>query len=154
MVQSVAMTTQTDNQHIGPDPVRAIGTVAGVETEKMLDKGSTRFDPNSLAALSVATSPVAPPERNDVGQKYVDAVVDRASQGLCILRCEDGGVMYDLRLPLSLVPDDLQMHGQTVRISLDRSLGYRVPKVERRLPQERELTEAEREILAWASDIQ
>jgi hypothetical protein len=96
-------------------------------------------------------SPLPSVEPNRVvGERHIDAVIQHISGQHCIVRCDLAAGPVDLRIPLSYVPNELLMHGQPVTVSLDRSLGYRVPKVEARQITMSGASEDERQILEWA----
>jgi hypothetical protein len=121
------------------------GPTVRVSTEPTREQnidGEARYFPIPTPNVAVAA-----------GRKHVDGVIARISGDECLVHCEASADRFDLRLPLSLISDDLRLIGQPVKISLDRQLGFRIPKIERRAAELRAPNAGEVEMMEWVAHL-
>jgi len=87
------------------------------------------------------------------GFKAVDAVVSEISETSVILNCFSPGGNILVSFPRSVVPSNLLQYGQPVRLSIDRSGGYRVPRIQERSRNNVGSLEGEEELRAWIKTL-
>lgn len=87
------------------------------------------------------------------GAKSIDAVVAEITENSVVLNCSSSGGSILVSFPLAVIPPDLLKYGQPVRLSLDRSGGYRGPRIEARNPNRVPPLEGEGEIDKWIASL-
>jgi len=87
------------------------------------------------------------------GVKAVDAVVSEITETSVILNCFSPVGNISVSFPRSVVPSKLLRYGQPVRLSIDRSGGYRVPRIQERSRSNVGSLEGEEEIRAWVKSL-
>jgi hypothetical protein len=112
--------------------------------------------PLSIETGSAVAAEVANEEASLVsegGKKTVDAVVSEITDSSVILTCSTSTGNILVSFPLSIIPLGLRGFGQPVRLSTDRSSGYRVPRIEARIPNEVPALEGEDDIAEWIGTL-
>lgn len=106
----------------------------GYSTEDVAETAARpRLQINNWSAPSASNTPEqASLDFTQIAVKHVDGSLDRVVGEEVIIQCSIGEQEYSIRLPLSLVPEELRAIGQPVRISLIDRYGYRYPLVEKR----------------------
>ena len=104
----------------------------GYSTEDVAETAARpRLQINNWSAPSASNTPEqASLDFTQIAVKHVDGSLDRVVGEEVIIQCSIGEQEYSIRLPLSLVPEELRAIGQPVRISLIDRYGYRYPLVE------------------------
>jgi hypothetical protein len=87
------------------------------------------------------------------GVKAVDAVVAEINETSVILNCFSPVGSVLVSFPRSVVPSKLLQYGQPVRLSIDRTSGYRVPRIQERSRNNVGSLEGEEEIRAWIKSL-
>jgi hypothetical protein len=127
---------RTNPQYTDPKPTSTNAEVAQIQqtlvNEEMPDLGGLAAAPSPASAISGSVAGVL--------TDYVD------------IACNAGGEAVHLHLPKSLVPEELHIYGTPVRLMLSDKGGRRTPIVEARSPDKIELTEEERDALAWLEE--
>jgi hypothetical protein len=86
-------------------------------------------------------------------KKTVDAVVSEITNSSVNLTCSTSTGSILVSFPLSLIPMELRRFGQPVQLSTDSSSGYRIPRIEARIPNDVPALEGEDDIEEWIGTL-
>jgi len=89
-------------------------------------------DARLITSVSPVLNPGPPRLPLEDGAKSVSAVVAAVTRETVVLDCLLASGHFEIKLPLSLIPETLRAFGQPVTVSLGRDGGYRAPLVEAR----------------------
>jgi hypothetical protein len=67
-----------------------------------------------------------------VQARKINGVIGEIMDGSVIVYCQNGSQEIPIRLPTSIIPEDLLHHGEPVSVFLDQAKGYRIPVIEKR----------------------
>jgi hypothetical protein len=138
------------------EPGAPVGRTAAPRETKI----EARHSQSENAPLAINANDPAVGEVNNEGESLLsgglktdDAVVTGITEISVTLNCLAPAGRVLVSFPLSIIPSNLLRFGQPVRLSTDRSSGYRVPRIEARTPNRVVPLEGEDEISEWIARL-